>query len=86
MARRGGGDDSEWSPARHRVVSGEEIVELLPALAGRAPSAGYHKYDCQTDDGRHVRAVRGEYGTSMVGWLGDDGVSRRFCRRGARPP
>ena len=29
----------DWSPARHRVISGEEVAELLPALAGRAPDA-----------------------------------------------
>src|ERR1700755_3336824 len=28
MSRRRGRDDAEWSPARHRVVSGEEVVEL----------------------------------------------------------
>ena len=27
----------DWSPARHRVISGEEVAELLPALAGRTP-------------------------------------------------
>ena len=33
--RRGAGD--AWSPDRHRTISGEEVVELLPALArGRA--------------------------------------------------
>ena len=26
--------DEAWSPARHRMISGEEVVELLPALAG----------------------------------------------------
>ena len=25
----------DWSPARHRVISGEEVAELLPALASR---------------------------------------------------
>src|SRR5919202_14045 len=60
MSRRRGRDDAEWSPARHRVVSGEEVVELLPALAARRPSAGYLFYDCQTDDVRLVRTVLGE--------------------------
>jgi glycerol-3-phosphate dehydrogenase len=49
-----------WSPARHRVISGEEVVELLPALAGREPTSGYLFYDCQTDDARLVLTVLGE--------------------------
>ena len=47
----------DWSPARHRVISGEEVAELLPALAGRHPSGGYLFYDCQTDDARLVLTV-----------------------------
>jgi glycerol-3-phosphate dehydrogenase len=49
-----------WSPERHRVISGEEVVELLPALAKREPSSGYLFYDCQTDDARLVLTVLGE--------------------------
>src|SRR5437588_1339220 len=52
--------DSDWSPARHRVISGDEVAELLPALAGRNPSGGYLFYDCQTDDARLVLTVLGE--------------------------
>ncbi len=52
--------ESDWSPARHRVISGEEVAELLPALAGRDPSGGYLFYDCQTDDVRLVLTVLGE--------------------------
>jgi glycerol-3-phosphate dehydrogenase len=62
MARerlRGRRDDS-WSPDRHRIVSGEEVVELLPALAGREPTSGYLFYDCQTDDSRLVLTVLAE--------------------------
>ncbi|HZU61154.1 MAG TPA: FAD-dependent oxidoreductase [Solirubrobacteraceae bacterium] len=33
--------DSDWSPARHRTLSGEEVVELLPALGQRSPTGGY---------------------------------------------
>jgi glycerol-3-phosphate dehydrogenase len=56
-----GGDEGEsWSPARHRVISGEEVVELLPALAAREPTSGYLFYDCQTDDARLVLTVLGE--------------------------
>src|SRR4051812_20313139 len=44
----GNGEGEEWSPDRHRTISGEDVVELLPALAGREPSSGYLFYDCQT--------------------------------------
>ena len=55
------GDEAEsWSPERHRVISGEEVIELLPALAPRAPTSGYLFYDCQTDDARLVLTVLGE--------------------------
>src|SRR3954449_3161593 len=50
----------DWSPARHRVISGEEVAELLPALAARGPSGGYLFYDCQTDDVRLVLTVLAE--------------------------
>ena len=49
-----------WSPERHRMISGEEVVELLPALAAREPTSGYLFYDCQTDDARLVLTVLGE--------------------------
>jgi glycerol-3-phosphate dehydrogenase len=49
-----------WSPDRHRVISGAEVLELLPALAGREPTSGYLFYDCQTDDVRLVLTVLGE--------------------------
>jgi glycerol-3-phosphate dehydrogenase len=52
--------EESWSPARHRVISGDEVVELLPALAGREPTSGYLFYDCQTDDARLVLTVLGE--------------------------
>jgi glycerol-3-phosphate dehydrogenase len=52
--------DADWSPARHRVVSGDEVTELLPALASRNPTGGYLFYDCQTDDSRLVLTVIGE--------------------------
>jgi glycerol-3-phosphate dehydrogenase len=52
--------DADWSPERHRVISGEEVVELLPALAPRNPTGGYLFYDCQTDDARLVLTVLAE--------------------------
>jgi glycerol-3-phosphate dehydrogenase len=58
--RRRGRDESEWSPDRHRTLSGEEVVEMVPALARREPSGGYLFYDCQTDDVRLVLTVLGE--------------------------
>ncbi len=62
--------DQEWSPERHRVISGPEVTELLPALATRDPTGGYLFYDCQTDDARLVLTVLGEaerFGAICVG-------------------
>jgi glycerol-3-phosphate dehydrogenase len=53
-------DGESWSPERHRVISGEEVLELLPALSQREPTSGYLFYDCQTDDVRLVLTVLGE--------------------------
>ncbi len=58
--RRRGRDDDYWSPARHRTIGGDEVVELLPALAARGPTGGYLFYDCQTDDVRLVLTVLAE--------------------------
>jgi glycerol-3-phosphate dehydrogenase len=55
-----GGADASWSPERHRMISGEEVVDLLPALAARKPTSGYLFYDCQTDDVRLVLTVLAE--------------------------
>jgi glycerol-3-phosphate dehydrogenase len=61
MARGGRGrQDGDWEPERHRVIGGDEVVELLPALAARAPTSGYLFYDCQTDDSRLVLTVLAE--------------------------
>ena len=46
-----GGD---WSPERHRMIDGAEVIERAPALAPRNPTGGYLFYDCQTDDSRLV--------------------------------
>jgi glycerol-3-phosphate dehydrogenase len=76
------GQQASWSPERHRVISGEEVAELLPALAAREPTSGYLFYDCQTDDARLVLTVLGEaerFGTvlanrvNVVGLLERDG-------------
>jgi glycerol-3-phosphate dehydrogenase len=53
-------EGESWSPERHRIISGEEVLELLPALAAREPTSGYLFYDCQTDDVRLVLTVLGE--------------------------
>jgi glycerol-3-phosphate dehydrogenase len=58
--RRGAGEEHSWSPERHRMISGEEVLELLPALGPRQPTGGYLFYDCQTDDVRLVLTVLGE--------------------------
>ena len=64
LASRGQRDEEEpdvdWSPDRHRMISGQEVEDLLPALAAREPSSGYLFYDCQTDDVRLVLTVLGE--------------------------
>jgi glycerol-3-phosphate dehydrogenase len=52
--------EADWSPARHRLISGDEVATLLPAVAGRHPTGGYLFYDCQTDDVRLVLTVLGE--------------------------
>ena len=61
-ARRAGSGagEADWSPARHRVISGSEVARLLPALSARNPTGGYLFYDCQTDDARLVLTVLGE--------------------------
>jgi glycerol-3-phosphate dehydrogenase len=63
-ARRAGAGagEADWSPARHRVITGEDVVALLPALGPRRPTGGYLFYDCQTDDARLVLTVLGEAG------------------------
>ncbi|MBX5441350.1 MAG: glycerol-3-phosphate dehydrogenase/oxidase [Solirubrobacteraceae bacterium] len=58
--RRRGEFAESWSPDRHRIIDGAEVVELLPALAGRNPTSGYLFYDCQTDDARLVLTVLAE--------------------------
>lgn len=58
--RRRRSDESDWSPARHRIISGEDVSARLPALAHRSPTSGYLFYDCQTDDSRLVLTVLAE--------------------------
>ena len=82
--RRRGRDDDYWSPARHRTIAGDEVVELLPALAGRQPTGGYLFYDCQTDDVRLVLTVLAEatrFGAVPANRVEVTGLTRR---RGAR--
>jgi glycerol-3-phosphate dehydrogenase len=52
--------DDYWAPDRHRQISGEEVSELIPALAPRQPTSAYLFYDCQTDDVRLVLTILGE--------------------------
>jgi glycerol-3-phosphate dehydrogenase len=71
-----------WAPNRHRQIPGEEVVELIPALAPREPSSAYLFYDCQTDDARLVLTILGEAerfgavcvnGAEVTGLLEEDG-------------
>jgi glycerol-3-phosphate dehydrogenase len=80
----GPGEEGEsWSPERHRVISGEEVLELLPALAAREPTSGYLFYDCQTDDVRLVLTVLGEaerFGAVCANRVGVRGLLERDGR------
>jgi glycerol-3-phosphate dehydrogenase len=49
-----------WAPNRHRTIPGDEVAELIPALAARDPREAYLFYDCQTDDVRLVLTILGE--------------------------
>jgi glycerol-3-phosphate dehydrogenase len=83
---------SDWEPERHRVIDGDEVVERLPALAGRAPTSGYLFYDCQTDDSRLVLTVLAEaerFGAvcanrlEVTDLLDENGRTRGVCVRDA---
>jgi glycerol-3-phosphate dehydrogenase len=85
-------DDGDWEPERHRVIGGDEVAALLPALAARAPTSGYLFYDCQTDDARLVLTVLAEaerFGAvcanrvEVVDLLDDGGRTRGVCARDA---
>lgn len=89
-ARAGTGAGESWSPERHRMISGQEVLDLLPALRAREPTGGYLFYDCQTDDVRLVLTVLGEaerFGAvcanrvEAVGLLEHDGLARGVCAR-----
>jgi glycerol-3-phosphate dehydrogenase len=81
-------EGASWSPERHRVISGGEVLELLPALAAREPTSGYLFYDCQTDDVRLVLTVLGEaerFGAVCANRLNVTGLLERDGRtRGVR--
>jgi glycerol-3-phosphate dehydrogenase len=75
------------------VISGEEVLELLPVFAGRSsigrePTSGYLFYDCQTDDVRLVLTVLGEaerFGAVCANRLNVTGLLERDGRtRGVR--
>ncbi len=92
MARGRKREDGDWEPERHRVIGGDEVAELLPALAARAPTSGYLFYDCQTDDARLVLTVLAEaerFGAvcanrvEVVDLLADGGRTRGVCVRDA---
>ena len=74
---------ADWSPDRHRIITGDEVSELLPALAHREPTAGYLFYDCQTDDVRLVLTVLRRGRALRRGLRQRPGGHR--ARRGGRP-
>jgi len=79
----GAEEEATFGPARHRLIGGEEVGELLPALAARAPSGGYLFYDCQTDDARLVLTVLGEaerFGAIIANRLEATGLLERSGR------
>jgi glycerol-3-phosphate dehydrogenase len=81
--RRGRDESEEWSPDRHRTIDGDEVLEFIPALAGRDPTAGYLFYDCQTDDARLVLTVLGEaerFGTVIANRCEVTGLVERHQR------
>jgi glycerol-3-phosphate dehydrogenase len=80
--RRAGEGEDSWSPARHRVIGGEEVVERLPSLASRQPTAGYLFYDCQTDDARLVLTVLGEAERFGATCVNDVAVEELVLQRG----
>jgi glycerol-3-phosphate dehydrogenase len=61
-AQREAAEEGEeyWSPARHRTIERDEVLQWLPALESRNPSSAYLFFDCQTDDSRLVLTVLGE--------------------------
>jgi glycerol-3-phosphate dehydrogenase len=79
----GDNEGEEWSPDRHRTIGGDDVVELIPALADRDPSSGYLFYDCQTDDARLVLTVLGEaerFGAVFANRLGVTDVAEQGVR------
>jgi glycerol-3-phosphate dehydrogenase len=81
--RRGRDEAEEWSPDRHRTIDGAEVLEYIPALAERDPTAGYLFYDCQTDDVRLVLTVLGEaerFGTVIANRCEVTGLVERGSR------
>jgi glycerol-3-phosphate dehydrogenase len=81
--RRGRDDAEDWSPERHRTIDGPEVLEFIPALADRDPTAGYLFYDCQTDDARLVLTVLGEaerFGTVIANCCEVTGLVERAGR------
>ena len=60
MRSQDGEEDFDWSPDRHRTIDRDELLDLVPSLEPRDPSAAYLFFDCQTDDVRLVLTVLGE--------------------------
>lgn len=70
-------EEEHWTPERHRMIDGDEVLRRVPALAGRDPKAAYLFYDCQTDDVRLVLTILGEaerYGALLANDVSAEGV------------
>jgi glycerol-3-phosphate dehydrogenase len=70
-------DEEEWTPERHRMIDGDEVLQRVPALAGRDPKSAYLFYDCQTDDVRLVLTILGEaerYGALLANDVAAEGL------------
>ena len=75
-----------WSPDRHRMISGEEVLELLPGAGRRASRPrGYLFYDCQTDDVA-PRADRARRGRALRRGAAPTARGRPGCSRATAAP
>jgi glycerol-3-phosphate dehydrogenase len=75
-------EDDYWAPDRHHTIDGDEVAELIPALASRDPKSAYVFYDCQTDDVRLVLTILGEAGRFGAVMLNGAEVTEVLDREG----
>jgi glycerol-3-phosphate dehydrogenase len=73
LRRRGTPRVREAPRDRHRIIDGEEVLQLVPALRGRRPTAAYLYHEASTDDTRLVIAILNQaarFGAVMVNRVG----------------